>query len=129
MNRRQTVWANYVRGDGMQNDLDLRRLAESLKQWDDQQVLITKRENGDVDRTIMELEDVCVTHAGQSIDPYFSQTYLQLEGDGRAVMNDTEIPMPSASYEIPVDHLHDADFDGTKLSLTTDRGTYTIDPL
>ncbi|HET7616133.1 MAG TPA: hypothetical protein VFK27_04165 [Bacillales bacterium] len=110
----------------MPTEQDIQRLITSLKNWDGSQVLISKQENGDRDQTVMKLADVTVAKPGHSIDSYFSSLSLQLEGEGRAVMSDTEIPMPSAAYDIPIDHLYDAHFDGMRWYMTTDRGSYTI---
>ncbi|HEX6922401.1 MAG TPA: hypothetical protein VF149_01150 [Bacillales bacterium] len=110
----------------MENQQDLNALIDSLKMWDGRQVLISKEENGDRDQTILQLEDISLANNGDTIDNYVSPASLQLKGPGRAVMSDTEVPMPSGTYDIPIDGLHDAHFDGMRLFMSTDRGAYTI---
>lgn len=108
------------------NEEELQSLISSLKTWDGRQVLISKEENGDRDQTILKLEDVLIANHNDTIDDYLSPVSLQLMGPGRAVMNDTDVPMPSALYDIPIDELYDAHFDGMRLYMTTGRGSYTI---
>lgn len=111
----------------MQNTQEeINELIQSLKAWDGAEVLISKEENGDRDQTVMTLDDISLAENGESIDGYIAPLSLQLTGDGRAIMKDTEVPMPSASYDIPVNALYDAHFDGMRLYVTTDRGSYTI---
>lgn len=108
----------------IQEEID--KLVSSLQAWGGTQVLISKEENGDRDRTVMKLEEISFADNGESIDGYVAPFSLQLAGNGRAIMNDTEIPMPSATYDIPMNQLYDAHFDGMRLYVTTDRGSYTI---
>lgn len=111
----------------MQNEQEeISDLITSLKAWDGSDVLISKEENGDQDQTVMTLNDISLADHGESIDGYVAPLSLQLKGDGRAIMKDTEVPMPSASYEIPLNALYDAHFDGMRLYVSTDRGSYTL---
>ncbi|HET7580358.1 MAG TPA: hypothetical protein VFK33_13850 [Bacillales bacterium] len=108
------------------NEEELQSLISSLKTWDGRQVLISKEEKGDRDQTILKLEGVSIANHNDTIDDYISPVSLQLTGEGRAVMSDTDVPMPSALYDIPIDELYDAHFDGMRLYMTTGRGSYTI---
>ncbi|HET7521975.1 MAG TPA: hypothetical protein VFJ73_01495 [Bacillales bacterium] len=101
-------------------------LISSLKTWDGQQVLISKDENGDRDQTVMKLNDISVKNRGDTIDDYVAPAALQLKGEGRALMEDTDVPIPAGTYDIPLDQLYDAHFDGMRLYVSTDRGSYTI---
>jgi len=105
---------------------EINALISSLKAWDGSQVLISKEENGDRDQTIMKLDKISLADHGDTIDDYVSPLSLQLEGNGRAIMSDTEVPMPSSTYDIPIDELYDAHFDGMRLYMSTGRGSYTI---
>lgn len=111
------------------NHNDIETLTEALNAWDGQQILISKEENGDQDQTVMRLNEVSLNERGQTIDGYVSPVSLLLEGDGRAVMEDTDVPMPSSSYDIPVNEIYDAHFDGLRLYVSTNRGSYTISRL
>lgn len=108
------------------NREDLSSLISSLRTWDGRQVLISKEENGDRDQTVLKLNDILIENHGDTIDDYISPISLQLRGEGHAILSDTEVPMPSASYDIPIDQVYDAHFDGMRLYLSTDRGSYTI---
>ncbi|HET7657176.1 MAG TPA: hypothetical protein VFK37_02710 [Bacillales bacterium] len=109
--------------------VELSELIASLKKWDGRDLLISKQENGDRDQTVLKLENIEIKERGQSIDGYVSDASLQLKGQGRALLEDTEVPMPSASYDIPIDALYDAHFDGMRFYMSTDRGSYTISPI
>ncbi|HEX7066523.1 MAG TPA: hypothetical protein VF199_15740 [Bacillales bacterium] len=114
----------------MQNpQQDINELISFLKTWDGKQILISKEENGDRDQTVINLENISMASRGETIDGYVSPISLQLQGQGRAVMSDTEVPMPSTTYDIPITDLHDAHFDGMRFYMSTDRGTYTISPM
>ena len=113
----------------MENNNELNELIASLKKWDGRDLLISKQENGDRDQTVLRLEDIEMKSRGNTIDGYVSDASLQLKGMGRAVLNDTEVPMPSASYDIPIDAVYDVHFDGMRFYMSTDRGSYTISPI
>lgn len=114
----------------MDNTLEeLNTLISSLSAWDGKQILISKDENGDRDQTVLRLDDISIINRGETIDNYVSPASLKLQGDGYAILNDTDVPMPSASYDIPIDAVYDAHFDGMRLYLSTDRGSYTISPM
>lgn len=105
---------------------EIEELISSLRAWDDAEVLISKEEKGDRDQTVLKLSDISLTNNGETIDGYFAPLSLQLSGDGRTIMEDTDVPLPSGTYNIPMNELHDAHFDGMRLYVTTDRGSYTI---
>lgn len=110
----------------MQQQQEINELLSFLKTWDGKQILISKEENGDRDQTIINLENITMANQGETIDGYVSPISLQLQGEGRAVMSDTEVPMPSTTYDIPISALQDAHFDGMRFYMSTDRGNYTI---
>jgi hypothetical protein len=108
------------------NQNNVEEIVNALKAWDDQQILISREENGNLDQTVITLNDISIDDHGETIDGYVSPVSLLLEGNGRAVMEDTDVPMPSSTYDIPIDQVYDAHFDGIRLFVTTDRGSYTI---
>ena len=75
------------------NEEEIKTLISSLKTWGGEQVLISKEEKGDRDQTIMKLDDISVKHRGRTVDDYVSPAAVQLKGRGRAVMQDTDVPI------------------------------------
>jgi len=102
-------------------------LIARLEQWNGQEVQIVKEEDGDIDLTLMTLNKTSLIERTPTMDGYVSPLSLRMEGEGSVVHADhQQEELPSAAFDIPVDRLHDNHFDGTRLMLTTDRGTYTI---
>lgn len=107
----------------------LELLYSSLKNWNGEEILISKTENHDGDQTVLTLDDVSITERGMTIDGYVSPLALKLRGEGRVVMEDTDVPLPAASYEIPLTGVEDAHFDGNWIYLLTERASYMITKL
>lgn len=105
------------------------KMMNVLKKWDGHDLLISKLENEDHDQTVLRLEEVEMKECGETIDGYVPDVALLLKGQGRVILENIEEPMPSNSYEIPLDSLYDIHYDEIRLYLATKRGSYTISPI
>lgn len=98
-----------------------------LNQWVGKRISVTKEELNDYDETTMELQSVSYFKNTQRLDDYASTYQIQLNGEGniQTVHNNVE-PLPTATYEIPLEDESTYKFDGAVLELITERGSYTI---
>lgn len=106
--------------------LDVSKLKSTLESWGNVQVLISKVEMGDVDRTVININDLSFQSYGNHTDDYLSEETLQLVGKGYQVMDDTDIPIPYETYDIPVEGVIDFQNDGDRIHLVTNRASYTL---
>jgi hypothetical protein len=107
--------------------LQIEELMAFLNQWNGQEVQIIKEEDGDMDLTVMTLNQTSLIERTPTIDGYVSPLSLRMEGNGYVVHENNHLEeLPLATFDIPVDSLREDHFDGTRLTLLTDRGTYTI---
>jgi hypothetical protein len=107
-------------------NLDINQLKSTLQSWGNVQLLISKVEMGDVDQTVINLSELGFERYERHTDDYLSSATLQLVGKGYQVMEDTDIPMPYQTYDIPVEDVLDFQNDGDRIHLVTNRASYTI---
>lgn len=104
----------------------LRRIYEWLESRRDTPLLITKTEQGDVDRVRMRLASAGVHEPKSSPDGYTDGTVLYIRGEGTVLSDIEEAPLPQDTYVIPVTGLVDAQIDHGSVRLRTERGEYAI---
>lgn len=111
-----------------QHFLTIEEFNEKLNKWTGKNIKITKQEIGDYDEALIELETISYSKDTRRIDDYEAMHTLQLNGMGRVENEDNNlIPLPSSSYEIPLEDTTHYQFDGSHFALNTERGTYTIE--
>ena len=106
---------------------EINALSEWLEEHRDQTLLITKTEQGDVDRVRMKL-----TKTGYQAehdnphDDYTDGDVLYLRGKGSVLTKGLESPLPQDTFAIPIKGLRSADIEHASLRLTTERAEYDI---
>lgn len=107
----------------------VRTLMDWLQEQTNRVLLIRKREDRDLDRVRMQLDEVGYRPDDRSIDGYTEGPVLVLHGRG-TIMTDTaaEAPLPRDSYMIPLAGFQVARADGGGIDVRTDRAVYSISP-
>lgn len=110
-----------------QEHLQIEEFNELLQQWNGQQIKIVKREMDDTDEILLDLKGISFTKS-ESIDDYIPRYSLQLNGSGviETTMNNYEA-LPSETFEIPLEEEATYEFDGTRFTISSSRGIYTIE--
>lgn len=112
----------------MEQSISVEEFNELLNKWNGKNIKILKHEIEDNDATLMKLDKVTYQEQEGTIDDYVAKYTLLLNGTGEIENDDNELePLPSPSYEIPLDDATNYQFDGTRFSLENNRGTYTIE--
>lgn len=107
--------------------MEIKVLSDWLEEHRDKTLLITKTEQGDVDRVRMKLSKTGF-HAEHDNphDDYTDGDVLYLRGEGSVLTDDRESPLPQDTFTIPIKGLRAADIDDANLRLTTERAEYDI---
>lgn len=107
----------------------VRTLMDWLQEQTNRVLLIRKREDRDLDRVRMRLEEVGYRPNGRSLDGYAEGPALVLHGSG-SIMTDAaaDAPLPRDSYVIPLAGFEVFRADGGGIDVRTDRATYNISP-
>ncbi|WP_051331225.1 hypothetical protein [Aneurinibacillus terranovensis] len=100
-------------------------LKAKLDQWIGQELLITKEEDGDIDKTHLSLKNTDIEQVN-SIDDYVLPFVLRLKGSGEVITDDGESPLPYECYEIPFKHITKSSMTDAELSFQTDRAIYKL---
>ncbi|MFD1039850.1 hypothetical protein ACFQ3N_15815 [Virgibacillus byunsanensis] len=110
-----------------QHFLSVEEFNELLKNWNGQNITITKHEMDDIDETQMKLEAISYDRDTRRIDDYEPMHSLHLNGTGH-ILSETNNPqsLPSSLYEIPLEDSTMYEFDGSEFLLSTSRGVYKI---
>ncbi|MFD2627453.1 hypothetical protein [Oceanobacillus kapialis] len=112
----------------MDHYLTIEKFNKLLTKWNGRTVRVSKQEIDDYDETIMNLEAVSYESNPHRLDEYTPLYSLQLNGTGQVENSAHNMEeLPSAVYEIPLEDSSLYQFDGSRFSLTTDRGIYTIE--
>ncbi|MEI3614201.1 hypothetical protein [Pseudogracilibacillus sp. SO30301A] len=108
--------------------LSIEQFNDLLKNWNNDQIKISKLEMNDLDEIVMQLEKVTYLNEAPTIDGYEPVHTLQLNGHGiiQTDNNDSQ-PLPSSIYEIPLENDTLYEFNGTTFLISTDRGVYKIE--
>lgn len=105
----------------------MQEVKDMIRPWMDQHVLLTKHEDGDIDKTVLKLKAITIVEREPSIDDYVSPQALQLHGNGFVLFKDRRTPLPYERYDIPLtDQLHVHRREGA-LHIVTERAQYTIE--
>lgn len=106
----------------------VRGLMDWLQERTNRVLLIRKREDGDLDRVRMRLDEVGYRPDNRSMDGYANGPMLVLHGSGTILTDTTEAPLPQGSYMIPLAGFQVARADGGGIDVRTDRAAYSISP-
>ena len=111
-----------------QDLLSIKEFNELLRSWVGKQIKITKYETNDHDEILLSLDAVSYKENKDLFDDYQSKYALQLNGIGKIhTKNNAFVTLPEPLYEIPLEDDSQYKFDGSRFSLKTDRGVYTIE--
>lgn len=106
----------------------VRALMDWLQEQTNGALLIRKREDRDLDRVRIRLDEVGYRSYDLSIDGYTDGPALVLHGSGTIATDKAEAPLPQDSYVIPLAGFEVARTRGGGIELRTDRATYSISP-
>ncbi|MFC3041105.1 hypothetical protein ACFOGI_12730 [Virgibacillus xinjiangensis] len=108
--------------------LSIEEFNDLLHKWNGHRVKITKHEMDDIDETFMDLETISYGKDNRRIDDYEPLHELQLNGDAEIETTENEFePLPSPTYEIPLEDDSLYEKDGSQLIISTDRAVYKIE--
>lgn len=110
------------------NPKDIESVQQTLSKWGGQRIIITKEENGDVDQTMLDLEQVELEETSP-LDDYRADHSIQLIGKGQTVFEDHQEPLPYQTFDIPVENITNISVDQGRIIIRSDRGIYTIKPV
>ncbi|WP_377891315.1 hypothetical protein [Alkalihalobacillus sp. R86527] len=102
------------------------RIQDNLKNWMGGHLIIEKKENEDLDKAIMLLNDITFLHKGETIDDYTTSTLLQLKGKGKIISEVDTVPLPHSKFDIQLEDLMKINQVEDELTITTERARYTI---
>lgn len=105
----------------------LEQVSEWLKSHTNQNILIEKQEQDDLDQVRLLLEFIGYRDSDNcSIDDYIACKALLLHGSGVVITDGHEAPLPDSTFTIAVDDLTSVDAKDQQLKLKTGRGLYTL---
>lgn len=104
----------------------LMRISEWLEGRRDLPLLITKTEQGDVDRVRMRLNSAGLHTPKSSPDEYTDGAVIFMRGEGTILGDWEESPLPQDTYVIPVTGLSDTRIEHGSVTMRTERGEYAI---
>lgn len=106
---------------------ELQSVSDWLDAHRDQTLLITKSEQGDIDRVRMKLSmSGYRAERPNPHDDYTDGDVLYLRGEGSVLTEERESPLPQDTFAIPVTGLRAADIADAGMRLTTERAEYSI---
>ncbi|UJL46315.1 hypothetical protein KFZ58_18525 [Virgibacillus sp. NKC19-16] len=110
--------------------LSIEEFNHYLSRWNGRDIKITKHEMGDLDETHMELQAISYDTDTRRIDDYQPMHVLELNGNGEIeTTTNTFQPLPSPTYEIPLEDTSLYEFDGAQFLISTDRAVYKIESI
>ncbi|WP_339229282.1 hypothetical protein NSQ77_05140 [Oceanobacillus sp. FSL K6-2867] len=100
-----------------------------IQQWSGRTIKIIKHELEDIDQTVLNLQSISYDQNLRRIDDYVPKHNLLLNGDGQieTLTTMSNAPLPSSSYEIPLQDDSLYEFNGETFVITTNRGVYKIE--
>ncbi len=104
----------------------LTELRNALIEWVDGHLIIEKKEQGDIDKTLMKLEDFAFQHRGETVDDYTASSLLQLKGEGKVLSEEATVPLPHSTFEMPLENIAEVKQKKNELIVRTQRACYTI---
>ncbi len=112
--------------NGMETAEMLKKVRNTLTDWVDGHLIIEKKEQDDLDKTIMKLEDFAFQHRGETVDDYTASSLLQLKGEGKVISEEAAVPLPHSIFEIPLESINNVSQQKNELILSTERASYNI---
>ncbi|MBY7145058.1 hypothetical protein KFZ56_18740 [Virgibacillus sp. NKC19-3] len=107
--------------------LSIEAFHEFLSRWSGRDIIITKHEMDDLDEIRMQLQDISYEINTRRIDDYQSTYVLQLSGNGEIETTTNNFqPLPSPTYEIPLEDTSLYEFDGSAFLISTSRAVYKV---
>lgn len=115
-------------GDPMAN-LTIEELDRVLRSWRGRRLRVEKREQGDLDRVEMDLEEVTY-FKNDTIDDYVGRYVLQLQGAGTVRPGRGVAPasLPGRTFEIPLTTQDVYTLHEGNLEIRTPRAEYVLSP-
>ncbi|WP_349408970.1 hypothetical protein [Pseudalkalibacillus sp. SCS-8] len=108
--------------------LTVEQFDELIKQWSGKTIKITKQELGDQDTIMMKLDGISYSKDTRRMDGYEPMYAVHFNGVGTTAIDAQNAePLPSSYYEIPLEDATQYQYDNTRFTLVTERGTYTIE--
>lgn len=108
--------------------LSIEEFNRLIQQWSGENIKITKHELRDEDAVFMKLNNISYDTDTRRIDDYVPMHSVHLHGEGRTATDaQNSQPLPATYYEIPLEDSTEYKFDNQQFTLTTERGTYTIE--
>lgn len=102
-------------------------VTEWLESQVDKELLVSKEEDGDLDETRIRLESVeSRGERRDALDDYTDSAALLLRGRGTVVTEGREEPLPSDTFEIPLEGLSLTETAENAALLVTERARYSI---
>lgn len=110
-------------------NLTIEELDRILKSWRGRSLRVEKREQGDLDRVEMDLEEVTYFE-NESIDEYVGRYVLQLQGAGtvQPEMGFEPASLPRRAFDIPLTTEDVYTLHGQSLEIRTPRAEYVLSP-
>lgn len=114
----------------VRRSLYIEEFNQFLHKWKGEHIKVSKEEIGDHDETIMQLLTIEYANNEQNINDYGADHLLKLRGPGHVKTVDPDPqPLPGSVYDIPLEDHTTYEVDDNMLTLTTERGIYTIERL
>jgi hypothetical protein len=105
----------------------LLQVSSWLNAQSNQEVLIQKEEDGDIDRTRIQVDHVSMGHLQQKDpDGYVANQSILVHGQGKVLFTNYEAHLPQNVYEIPLEQSFVAHSIDEGLQIKTGRATYTL---
>lgn len=111
----------------MKTEQSWQSLAGWLSRHTDEELLIRKREQDDLDEVRLYLRGVDYREERPDApDAYTSERALLLRGKGRIVTDGEEVELPADTFEIPLHGLNEVQEARDSLAFETERASYSL---
>lgn len=107
--------------------LSVQEVTQWLNEHQNHELLIRKKEDGDIDETELLLHKVSIGHLEKE-DPteYLATETVLLHGEGIVISDQSRASLPQGVYEIPINEHWKIKENGDYMEIETDRAIYTI---
>lgn len=114
--------------NGEKDFLAIEQFNTYIQNWSNSKVKIMKLEMNDYDEVTMDLDSITYKNEILTIDGYEPIHTLQLNGTG-TILTESSMsePLPSPTYEIPIEKNTLYEFDGNTFIISTDRAVYKLE--
>ncbi|TKD68765.1 hypothetical protein [Pseudalkalibacillus hwajinpoensis] len=110
----------------METSTMLTEIRTTLTEWVGGHLIIEKKEQDDVDKIIMKIDDFAFLHRGKTVDDYTASTLLQLKGEGKVISDEATVPLPHSLFEIPLENINEVNHQTNELMIGSSRASYHI---